>query len=609
MKIPVDDNFVAYESLRTVGNLLLTNSDFRLFVSDLSVIGRQVFADTAFSLSGVAKEAGKKLEPSEQDKKAVKEPGSEQGPPPTADDIGNEVTDVSKVVVDGLVQTSQDAVSSLKEHVSGDEKETLLYRLKQAVLNLRKRNDYSDSVSTIGLLIKRYAKVYSRVVDQTISMAQENVETNDEVDRAVRNFWSLMSSFGDSKQWELLEQKFDQLMRHSQKDPEFEHLMGDVGNSVEKLLTDPDFFESADKKIQELREKSKEVGSESSLRQDVEELLQQVQATFRSVTEDEDVSKLIATTMKIIDILSPVNAATNGELIDDSLHVFIPLLIKMIQYIPIPRVEVSVPEIDLLLENLIIEPGRTINNTSFLPYKLRIETYNDLEIRKAKFRTKSRVTSLVTVKVDGLSVRADDVGFWMRAHSGILRLADEGIASFQLDERGIDIHMDIEIGKEKLEKILTLKAVRVHVHKLNYTLRKSKFSWLAWLVKPLLRPIVRKVLEKQLGSAIADGIHAANRELLYARERLRATRISNPDDVRTFVKAIMARLTPEEDPDVYTAVGVRPSKGIFNGVYAPGSVVKLWDEQGARAGEVVEDYSVEGWRNEVFDIQTTMMGQ
>lgn len=573
------------------------------------MIGRQVFADTAFSLSGVAEEAGKKLEPSEQDKKAVKEPGSEHGPPPTSDDVVNEATDVSKVVVDGLAKTSHDAVSSLKEHVSGDEKETLLYRLKQAVLNLRKRSDYSDSVGTIGLLIKRYAKAYSRVVDQTISTAQENVETNDEVDRAVKNFWSLMRSFGDPKQWELLEQKVDQVMQHSQKDPEFEHLMGDVGNSVEKLLTDPNFFESADKKIQELREKSKEVGSESSLRKDVEELLQQVQATFRSVTEDEDISKLISTTAKIVNILSPVNAATNAELVDDSLHVFIPLLIKMIQYIPIPRVEVSVPEIDLLLENLIIEPGHTINNTSFLPYKLRIETYNDLEIRKAKFRTKSRVTSLVTVKVDGLSIRADDVGFWMRAHSGILRLADEGIASFQLDERGIDIHMDIEIGKEKLEKILTLKAVRVHVHKLSYTLRKSKFSWVAWLFKPLVRPIVRKVLEKQLANAIADGIHAANRELLYARERLRATRISNPDDVRTFVKAIMARLTPEEDPDVYTAVGVRPSKGIFNGVYAPGSVVKLWDEQAARAGEVVEDYSVEGWRNEIFDIQTTMMGQ
>ena len=588
---------------------MLTNSDFRLFLGDLGIIGRQVFADTAFSLSSVAEEAGRKLEPSEKQQQTIQEPGSEDGPPPTAGDLGDEVADVSKVVGNGLVKTGKDAFSSLQNNVSGDQKETLLYRLKETVLKLRKRNDYSDSVSTIGLLIKRYALTYSRAVDQTISTAQEDVNTNDALDRAVRNLWSLLSSFGDRKQWELLEEKVNKVMEHSQKDPEFENLMMDVGNSVQKLLTDPDFFDSADKKIQELRDKFKNLDSESSLRTDIDDALSQLQITFQSVIEDSDISRLISTTSKIISILSPTHTATNSDLIDDALHIFIPLLIQTIQYVPIPRVEISVPEIDLLLENLIIEPGVTINNTSFLPYKLRIETYNDLEIRKAKFRTTSKVTSKVTVKVDGISVRADEVGFWLRAHSGIFRLADEGIASFQLDERGIDIHMDIEIGKEKIEKILTLKAVRVHVHKLSYTLSKSKFSWLAWLVKPILRPIVRKVLEKQLATAIADGIHAANRELLFARERLRATRISDPQDIRTFVKAIMTRLTPEEDPDVYTAVGVTPSKGIFSGVYAPGSVVKLYEEEARRAGERVDDFSVEGWRNEIFDVHATMMGQ
>jgi hypothetical protein len=587
----------------------LTNSDFRVFLGDLHVVGRQVFADTAFSLSEVAEEAGKKLEPSEDKQKTINEPGADEGPPPTAEDLGNEVVDVSKVVGNGLAKTGQDALSSLQDNISGDQKDTLLYRLKQAVLKLRKRNDYSDSVSTIGVLIKRYAKAYSRAVDETISKAQDDVDTNPELDRAVKNFWSLMSSFGDRKQWELLEQKFNKVTEYSQSDPQFEELMNDVGNSVEKILTDPDFLDHADSKVKELREKSKEIGSDSSIRKDVEELLDQIKVTFQSVLEDSDISNLISTTSKIISILSPVNAITNTDLIDDSLHIFIPLLIQAIQYVPIPRLEVSVPELDLLLENLIIEPGHTINHTSFLPYKLRIETYNDLEIRKAKFRTVSTATSLVTVKVDGLSFRADEIGFWLRAHSGILRLADEGIASFQLDERGIDIHLDVEIGKEKLEKILTLKAVRVHIHNFSYTLRKSKFSILAWLFKPLLRPIIRKTIEIQLATAIADFFHAANRELLFARERLRATRISSPDDLRTFVKAIITRLTPEEDPDLYTAVGVKPSKGIFKGVYAPGSVVKLYEEEAARAGERVDDFQVEGWRNEIFDVQARMMGQ
>lgn len=577
----------------------------------MGTIGRQVFADTAFSLSEVAEEAGKKLEPSEQESKPIKEPGSEEGPPPTANDLGNGATDISKVVGNGLAKTGHDAFSSLQDNVSGDQKETLLYRLKEAVMKLRKRNDYSDSVSTLGLLIKRYALAYSRAVDETISTAKEDVNTNPALDKAIKNFWSLVSSFGDRNEWQLLEQKVNKVMDHSQTDPEFENLMMAVGNSVQQLLTDPDFFESADKKIQELREKAKEVGTESNLRKDIDEALSQFQITFNSVLEDTDVSNLITTTSKIFNILSPLHAATNKDLIQDFLHVFIPLLIQAVQYIPIPRLEISVPEIDLLLENLIIEPGRTVNHTSFLPYKLRIETYNDLEIRKAHtLRTTTSTTSLVTVAVNGLSVRADEVGFWLRAHSGIFRLADEGIASFQLDERGIDIALDVEIGKEKLEKILTLKAVRVHVHKLSYSLRKSKFSWLAWIIKPLLRPIVRKVLEKQLATAIADGMHAVNRELLFARERLRATRISDPQDVRTFVKAIITRLTPAEDPDVYTAVGVTPSKGVFNGVYAPGSVVKLYEDEARQATERVDDATVDGgWRNEIFDVQTAMMGQ
>lgn len=605
------DASAAYESLRTVGDLLMTNSDFRVFLGDLGTIGRQVFADTAFSLSGAAEEAGKKLQPSAKENQTLHHPGSEQGPPPSTDNLQNEVTDLAQVVGGGINKTSKDAVASLQENVRGDQKDTLLYRLKAAVVKLRQRNDYSDSVSTIGLLIKRYALVYSRAADQAISTAQDDVNTNPELDKAIRNFWSLISSFGKREEWEKMQQKVNQIMEHSQKDPEFESLMMKIGDFIQELLSDPDLFDSADQKIQELRDKAKDVDTKSNLRTDIDDALSQFQITLKTVLEDEDISTLLTTSTKIFNIVSPAHAPINRALLQDLLHVFIPLLIQAVQYIPIPRLEISVPEIDLLLENVIIEPGHTVNNTSFLPYKLRVETQNDLEIRKTHTqRTVSSVTSLLTVAIDGLSIRADEVGFWLRAHSGIFRLADEGIMSFQLDERGIDIALDIEIGKERIEKILTLRKVRVHVHKLSYSMRKSKLSWLAWLIKPILRPIIRKVLEKQLASAIADGIRAANRELLFARERLRATRISDPQDIRTFLKAIITRLTPAEDPDVYTAVGVTPSQGVFNGVYAPGSIVKLYEDEARLAGERIDDNEIKGgaWRNEIFDVQTARMG-
>lgn len=588
----------------------MTNSDFRKFLADLNVVGREVFRDTAFTLSDVAEEAGKRLEPSQAEQKTLKEPGNDGdiGPPPSTDELNGEVGEVAKVVGSSVAKVTQGAEQSLAEKLKGDEGDTLLWRLKRTVANLRQKRDYSDSVSTLSLLLQRYAMTYSRAAEDTLDAAQSDVAPNPAMERATKNFWTFLSSFGDKNEWKKLEDCFHAVLDHSRKDPEFEDLMHDIGNSLERLLTDPSFFDNADEKFQELRKKSRGVGTDSSLRQDVDRFFEQAQTTFNSVTRDEDVARLIKSSRRILNILSPRHSYTNSELVEDAINVFVPLLIKAIQYIPIPRLEVSTPELDLLLENLIIEPGKTINHTSFLPFRFRVETYNDFEIRKARFRTASRVTSKMTIKIDGLSLRADEVGFLLRAHTGLLRLADEGIASFHLDERGIDVHLDVEIAKDRLEQILTLQDVRVHVHKLNYTLRKSKFSFFSWILKPLLRPVIRKVMEKQLATGIADAIHAANRELLFARERLRATRISDPDDLRTFFKAVMTRLTPADDPDLYTRVGVdQPGKGVFKGKYAPGSVVKLWDEEGARAADRVDEWDEGGWRNDVFDLHAMML--
>ncbi|RFU25189.1 hypothetical protein B7463_g11144, partial [Scytalidium lignicola] len=584
-------------------SLLLTNSDFRIFLSDLSKIGREVFKDTAFTLSEVSQEAGRRLGPSKEDQGTLKESGAEEQTPPSVQNLGNEVSEVSKVIAESGAKVAEEAEHSFADRVSSDEKATLLHRLKEAVTNLRKRTDYSDSVSTLSLLLKRYAITYSHIVENTMETVEDDVNSNPETERAVRNFWTFLKSFGVQKEWQELERRFKKIMEHGKSDPQFDELIRQTGNALQDMFTDPGFFDHAEERFQDLRTQSHQLTSNSSLREDIDGLLAQLQSTFHSVLQDQDIAKLIQTSTRIAKILSPTHQYTNGELITDSINVFVPLLVQAIQYIPIPRLEIATPEIDLLLENLILEPGTTVNHTSFLPYRLRVETRNDLEIRKARFRTTSSTQSLVTIKIDGLSIRANEIGYWLRTHSSFLRLIDEGIASFQLDERGVDIHIDVEIGKEKLEKILSLRSVKVHIHKLNYTLRKSKFAFCAWLFKPLIRPIIRKAMEIQIAHVLADGLHAANRELLFARERLRATRISNPDDLWTFLKAVGTRLVPEQDPDLYTRVGIAQSgKGAFKGRYAPGSLVKLWNEEAALAPDRIRENEQDGWRNTIFDV-------
>ncbi|KAI1472352.1 uncharacterized protein F4812DRAFT_408587 [Daldinia caldariorum] len=597
------DIAAAYQSVRTVGSLLLTNPDFSAFLHDLNVIGREVLRDSAFALSSAAKEAGKQLEPSHEELQSIAESTTTtDGQPQTAQDLENEFEDAGKIVANQSAEVVTATVESAKDKLSGEEGQALLKRLQRVVLNLRKRQDYTQSVSTLSLLIKRYAIVYSRAAEELLDVAQDDVQENRETDRALSNLWEFVKSFGDRKEWEKCEQLLKKVMSHKDNDPEFEDLLQDLGDSLQKLLLDPEFLTNVNEKLRELRKKSKYVGLESNLKLDLDKLIEQLSVTFQSVAKDEDIQNLKTTTLRIFDVLSPSDSTTNTELIHDALNVFIPRLISAVQHVPIPRLEVSTPTLDLLLENLIIEPGSTVNNTSFLPHKLRIETYNDVEIRKARFRTNASMKNLMLIKIDGLSARADDVGFWLRLHSGLFRLADKGIASFALDERGIDIHIEVEICRERLEQILTLRGVRVRVHKLNYKIHKGKLSWFSWLIKPMLRPILKSTLEAKLAKSISDMLHAANRELLFARERLRATRIIDPKDLWTFIKAVAARLVPEEDPDLSTRLGVdQPGRGVFKGVYAPGSLVKLWHEEASRAGDRIEQFEAGGWRNDVFN--------
>lgn len=565
-----------------------------------------MFRDTAFTLSEVSQKAAHTLGPSEEEQQALKQTGAEEGAAPSTKELGNDVAEVAKVVADGAVEVAQEAEHSFVDKITGDEKSTLLYRLKQAVTKLRKRQDYSESVSFLAKILQRYASVYSHVLEETAATAEHDVDPNPEMDKAMRNFWSFVKSLGDPAEWAELERRLQKVMEHGKSDPQFDDLARQVGNAVQEMLTDPGFFDHAEERFQDLRAQSRKMTSGPSLREDVDGLLVKIHSTFQSILHDADISRLIQTSTRIAKILSPVHQYTNTDLVTDAIHVFVPKIMEAIQYVPIPRLEISTPEIDLLLENLILEPGVTVNNTSFLPYRLRVETRNDLEIRKARTRTTASLESVVTVKVDGLSLRAEEIGYWLRAHSGLLQIADEGIASFELDEKGIDIELDIEVAKEKLESILSLRAVRVHVHKLDYTLRKSKFALAAFVFKPAIIPIIRSAIESQVSTAIADLIHAANRELLYARERLRATRIADPDDFWTFIKAVAARLVPEEDPDLYTRVGVtEPGQGVFKGVYAPGSVVKVWNEEAAQAKQRIREGEVDGWRNDIFDVLTT----
>lgn len=593
----------AYTSLSTVGSLALTNSEFRVFLGDLTTIGRGVFRDAAFSLSAASKEVGKEVAPAEEeeDGEAVKPTNGDTKPPPSTQDLENEVVGISSTVADGASKVAKDTSASVSEHVSQDERETLAARLKQAALKLRRKPNYTESVSVLSLILRRYLKAYSRAASEAAESLEEDIDRNRETDRALWNFWKLITSIGDTKRWGEVEDSFKVVMDHAQSDPEFERHVDRAADLFQAMLTDPEFYDDAEGRFAKLRDEFSDLTTDSSIKSDIETFLHKLRLAISSVSQDEDIKNITNTTKRTVSLLS--RGDVESQLTSDCVHVFGPMLIRAIQHVPIPRLEVSTPVVDLLLENLILEPGKTVNSTSFLPQRVKFVTQNEVEVFKGRARTTSQLNTFVRVSLSGLSVTASDVGYWLRYHSGLFKFGSEGIASVELDNRGIDIVLDLEIGRDRIDELLTVRNIHVRVHKFDYTLDKSRISWLAWLFKPFIRPIIRAGIESRIAASIRDACASANRELLFARERLRAARVSGPDDMWTFIRAVCARLVPRQDANRHTRVGIdEPGTGVFKGVYAPGSVVKMWNDEESVAEDRIRGSRMDGWRNTIFDI-------
>ncbi|KAF2457422.1 hypothetical protein BDY21DRAFT_421405 [Lineolata rhizophorae] len=585
------DTVAAYRSLQSVGSLLLTNSDFRLFLADLNVVGREVFKDTAFALSSAADDAGRKLEPSDEQQDLLREPGADaeiaprgegqqdpqqphRQPAPSGEDLERDAAEVGGTIVNGAAQVAREAARSATDKAKGDEKDTLLHRLKQAVLKLRQRPDYSESVSTLSMLLKRYALTYSRVLSDVADTAQADVHANPAAARAVRNFWELLTSFGDKKEWEELERRWSRVLRHKDNDPEFEDLLTRIGDELQALLIDPDFFDHAQDKFDELREKARQVGSKSgsSLRADADAFLEQLQRAVSSIARDADISALLQTSLQISRILSPASSTYNRELVDDALRVFIPRLISAIQHIPIPRLELSTPSLDLLLENLILEPGSPrVPHTSFFPSAVRVESVSAVQLYRAahdplrdRTRREARpavAESRVAIALDGLSLHAADVGFVLRARPRAWwlprQVTAQGLASAALDGPGVDVRVELDVAaraETSPAHVVSLRAVKVRAPGFDVAVAGTGSWWrdaVARAARPLLRPLLRRRLEAAVAAGVAAGLRWLDTELVFARERLRATRVAEPRDLATFVRAVAARAAPAESEDVY----------------------------------------------------------
>ena len=642
---PIASAAAGWSSLQAVSALLLESTPFLMLLADLADVGRDVFKDTAAATAQAADVAARNVDSATG--KGSTAAGRELEPPP-ADETLIGIADEVAAGAAKVAAEAQDSVNAKLVENDDGIRERLAERLRAVVSALSQKPDYETSVSVLTRVLQKsvaaFLKSTAAAADNVAEVAEavhEGVQEEmalDSEDQAVRSMWSFLTVFGDENEWKALEDKLTQVLAklggdkaeaddggstgqdrgraRNTRNAKIDCFVEDAGTALEEALTDPRFLDGDS--IPALKKRLGQFTTVESpgngLQEDIELLLDQAKKTFSSALADDDIHSLADTSLAIIDLLWPATAGGSyvaTDLASDATTVFVPALIQAVRYIPIPRLEITAPEIDLLLEPLLLEPATA--RDSLFPNHLRVQLRNDIDIyppqavNRAAAPSDSSLSTSVTISINGLSLQAQDLGYVMRLHSGLLYFLDRGVASFLVSD--VNVTLDVALVRDKAERVLALQKLDVSIGELDYSLRKSSLSCLAWLLRPIIRLIVRKTLETQLATALTGLFASVNTEIVFARERLRGARaagggsgLSTLQSLPGLVRALLARFQEPVETDTQVSVGAAPSPDSpFKGVFAPGSLVRVWRDEAEAAAHRVEDAAVGGWRSDIFD--------
>jgi hypothetical protein len=207
------------------------------------------------------------------------------------------------------------------------------------------------------------------------------------------------------------------------------------------------------------------------------------------------------------------NLTFKPHLWDDIRHVLLPTFIKQIGYVPIPRAEFSNPDIDLVIENLIL------SGPNLFPNVVGIESHNSFKFSPYDQLNKSMDTHHHKFRLSMSQIQADirDVRFSFRRKTGWPKLKDHGIADVVLAGKGMSIDVELESVERKRDSLIRVNSVHTTIDTLTFSIRDSKHDLLYKFVKSIATGIIKKAIQAAVDNAIRTAVGHLDDQLVQVR--------------------------------------------------------------------------------------------
>ena len=345
----------------------------------------------------------------------------------------------------------------LSKKMPQERREQTIWRLKKLVIEIQGHPDYEQAINTLLNLAETYAGHATTVGNQATGTVKD-AHGDSSLQRAEDDLKTLIERFANGTSTNDFFDAINKIYADADQDPELKSWFKQIDAYIRKCLQQQGYImeDRATDEWNELYDRGNFLlrdryrNHTDRVVDEVKFLSDQFNADPMNKRFGESVNKLFT------DLGNDENGKPTFKphLVKDLTEVILPAAFEGVRYVPIPRIEVSDPQLDAIVENLVIESDNLMPNM--------LEIANDNYFRWGRKSVANKNHNSVEVSVSGIQMDLRDVSYYVKRKQGFPSITDLGVADIYLGGSGLSFKMRMSTA-EKSDRQNFFKVDKVNV--------------------------------------------------------------------------------------------------------------------------------------------------
>ncbi|KIV87776.1 hypothetical protein PV11_03298 [Exophiala sideris] len=626
----------ALDGLKTLARLVISNGQFRKLLQDVTVLARDMAGDAAQkaaakvnpsedqlnqidepaedntwhdapdlsreNLKGQAKDTFNKNSPIQPEHvKGAMRQGQETADQHPSNDPRDAGSAGIKNAAQNLKQTAKEntpdehkekaqetkdaAAQRTKNYVNRkipqERRDQTVYRLKKMVAEIQGHSDYQEAVDTLLYLAETYGGHSKNLAQQTTGTVKE-AHGDGALQRAEKNLKTLLERFANYTSFDDLMDALNDIYADADRDPELRNWFKSMDRYIRKCLKEQGYImqDSSTDEWNRLYDQGHHLLRER-YRGHTDRVVDELSFLSDQFNQDPQNTEFANTVQKLfLDLGQDENGKPTFKphLITDLTNVIIPAIFENTRYVPIPRIEVSDPMIDMVVENLVIESDNLFPNL--------LEFGNDNLFRMGRKGANSKLHNKIMIHASGIQMDLRDVAYYVKKKQGFPSITDKGVMDIILAGEGFGFKVAARNAqKGDRTHFIALDTIDVQIENLKINVKQSNHKLLFKIGKSILlklmRPVIVKVIEKQIRNAIEKADETAYGVYQDAQKATEAAK-NDPDNAsnvfQTYFNAYQNKMTQKKEKakqqtsQMEVNIAITKEDSIFPNINLPGGI-------------------------------------